>query len=45
MILLQDRFTACMGDPALPRLLGEFQEALHAERDERAHIRAETRVS
>jgi hypothetical protein len=34
-----------MGDPALPRLLGEFQDALNANRDERQHIRAATRVS
>jgi hypothetical protein len=45
MILLQDRFTACMSDPALPRLLGEFQDALNTEQNEREHIRAETRVS
>jgi hypothetical protein len=40
MILLQDRFTACMPDPTLPRLLGEYREALNEQRAEREHLRA-----
>jgi hypothetical protein len=43
-ILLQERFTACMADPTLPRLLCEYMEALNEQRAEREHLRAETRV-
>jgi hypothetical protein len=41
MILLQDRFTAVMDDPALPKLLDEFQDKLTDQKTERAQIRAE----
>jgi hypothetical protein len=41
MILLQDRFTAVMDDPALPKLLDEFQDKLIDQKTERAQIRAE----
>ena len=41
MILLQDRFTAIMDDPALPRLTGQLQESLTDQRRERSQIRAE----
>jgi hypothetical protein len=40
MILLQDRFTRVMDDPALPKLLDEFQDKLTDQRTERAQIRA-----
>ena len=40
MILLQDRFTEVMDDPALPRLLEEFQDKLTGQKTERAQIRA-----
>jgi hypothetical protein len=39
-ILLQDRFVPSMGDPALPRLLAEFSDALSVQKAERAQIRA-----
>ena len=39
-ILLQDRFTAVMDDPALPKLLDEFQVKLTNQRTERAQIQA-----
>jgi hypothetical protein len=39
-ILLQTRFTAVMADPALPRLLGEYRDALNRQKTERAEIRA-----
>jgi hypothetical protein len=39
-ILLQDRFTSAMGDPALPRLLREFCDGLDGQKAERAQIRA-----
>lgn len=39
MILLQDRFKRVMDDPALPKLLDEFQDKLTDERTERAQIR------
>jgi hypothetical protein len=39
-ILLQDRFTSAMGDPALPRLLREFCDGLYGQKAERAQIRA-----
>lgn len=38
MLLLQDRFTAVMDDPALPRLLDEFHDKLIDQRKERADI-------
>lgn len=44
-ILLQDRFTSAMGDPALPRLLREFHGDLNRQKAERAQIRAETGAS
>lgn len=40
IILLQDRFTAGMGDPALPRLLREFHGDLNRQKTERAELRA-----
>jgi hypothetical protein len=40
MILLQDRFTAAMDDPALPKLLDEFHDKLTDQKTERAQIRA-----
>jgi hypothetical protein len=40
MILLQDRFTAAMDDPALPKLLDEFQDKLSDQKTERAQIHA-----
>jgi hypothetical protein len=40
MILLQDRFKRVMDDPALPKLLDEFQDKLTDQRTERAQIRA-----
>jgi hypothetical protein len=39
-ILLQDRFTSAMGDPALPRLLREFHDDLNGQKAERAQLRA-----
>jgi hypothetical protein len=39
-VLLQDRFTAVMGDPALPRLLGEFDGELRTQEAERGRLRA-----
>jgi hypothetical protein len=39
-ILLQDRFTSCMDDPALAPLLRELRGSLDAQKGERAHIRA-----
>jgi hypothetical protein len=39
-VLAQDRFTGVMGDPALPRLLGEFHEDLARQRAERDQLRA-----
>jgi hypothetical protein len=42
MILLQARFTKYMDDPALPRMLGEFQEALGVQIAERKQLREET---
>jgi hypothetical protein len=40
VILLQRRFTEVMDDPALPKLLDEFQDKLTDQRTERAQIRA-----
>lgn len=40
MILLQDRFTKVMDDPALPRLLEEYRDDLNMQKAERAQIRA-----
>jgi hypothetical protein len=40
-ILLQDRFTNCMDDPALAPLLRELHRALDGQKAERAQIRAE----
>ena len=40
MILLQDRFTAIMDDPALPQQLDEFNDKLIDQKTERAQIRA-----
>jgi hypothetical protein len=40
MILLQDRFTAVMDDPALPQHLREFESALNTQKQERADIQA-----
>jgi hypothetical protein len=40
-ILLQDRFTTCMDDPALAPLLRELHRALDGQKAERAQIRAE----
>jgi hypothetical protein len=40
MILLQDRFTAVMDDPELPKQLAAFQDALEVQRLERDQIRA-----
>jgi hypothetical protein len=40
MILLQDRFTAVMDDPALPKLLDEYQDKLTDQKTERAQIQA-----
>jgi hypothetical protein len=39
-ILLQDRFTSVMDDPALPRLLREFHGDLNRQKAERAQLRA-----
>jgi hypothetical protein len=39
-ILLQDRFTSVMDDPALPRLLREFCGDLNRQKAERAQLRA-----
>jgi hypothetical protein len=44
-ILLQERFTAVMGDPALPKLLGEFYDSLNEQKAERARLRAVTVAS
>jgi len=41
VILVQPRFTSIMDDPALPRLLDQFQELLRVQRAERQQIRAE----
>jgi hypothetical protein len=38
--ILLDRFIPFMGDPALPRLLTEFRDALSVQKAERAEIRA-----
>jgi hypothetical protein len=38
MILLQDRFTRVMDDPALPKLLDELQDKLTDQKTERAQI-------
>jgi hypothetical protein len=40
MILLQDRFTRVMDDPALPRLLDEFNDSLTAQKTEREQLHA-----
>jgi hypothetical protein len=40
IILLQDRFTAVMDDPALPKLLREFHDNLNGERAERERLQA-----
>lgn len=40
MILLQDRFTRVMDDPALPVVLDEFRARLDGEKAEREQIRA-----
>lgn len=40
IILLQDRFTAVMDDPDLPKLLGDYQIELNAQKTERAEIKA-----
>jgi hypothetical protein len=40
MILLQDRFTRVMDDPALPKLLDEFHGDLNRQKAERAELRA-----
>jgi hypothetical protein len=40
IILLQERFTSVMGDPALPRLLREFHGDLNRQKAERAALRA-----
>jgi hypothetical protein len=37
---LADRFTDFMDDPALPRLLGEFRDALNVQKEERVRVRA-----
>jgi hypothetical protein len=39
--LFQDRFTAVMDDPELPKLLAEFQDRLNDQKTERARIQAE----
>jgi hypothetical protein len=39
-ILLQDRFTAAMDDPALPTLLDEYRDKLNDQKTERAQLRA-----
>jgi hypothetical protein len=44
-ILLQDRFTSRMDDPALAPLLGELGGALDEQKAERAQIRAEIGTS
>lgn len=41
MILLQPRFAQNMDDPALPRLLDQFQAMLNDQKTERSQIRAE----
>lgn len=43
--ILCDRFTAHMDDPALPRLLGEFRDALRQQKAERKQIRASIATS
>jgi hypothetical protein len=40
IILLQDRFTAVMHDPALPKLLRDFRDSLNGEKAERARLQA-----
>jgi hypothetical protein len=40
MILLQDRFTACMDDPELPKDLAALQVALNVQKTDRDEIRA-----
>jgi len=40
MILLQDRFTAIMGDPELPRQLAGFNDKLIDQKTGRAQIQA-----
>jgi len=40
MTLLQARFTQVMDDPALPRLLDEYQDKLTGQKTERAKIQA-----
>ena len=40
MVLLQDRFTAVMDDPALPKLLDAYQGDLIKQKTERAQLRA-----
>jgi hypothetical protein len=44
-ILLQDRFTSVMGDPALSRLLREFHDDLNRQKTEREQLRAEVSAS
>jgi hypothetical protein len=44
-ILLQDRFTSCMDDPALAPLLREVLGALDEQKAERAQLRAEIGAS
>jgi hypothetical protein len=39
-ILLEARFTSAMGDPALPKLLREFDGDLNTQKTERAQLRA-----
>jgi hypothetical protein len=38
--LLEDRFTAVMDDPELPKLLREFQRDLNTQKTERAQLQA-----
>jgi hypothetical protein len=42
---LLERFTVCMGDPALPRLLAELRTSLLTERADRARIAGEVTAS
>jgi hypothetical protein len=37
---LADRFSGFMDDPALPRLLQEFRDALNVQKEERVRVRA-----